>query len=746
MKSFLRKSLRLFHYSILQGQRFLLRHPRKFILFAVVLFATSVWGAMYLQVGIRAEEWLDQSLKSTKLYLEMKKTFGSEDKLTWIVPGAWSEDFLCRQQKRHFSWTREQLQLEKISSIFDLREPRYNSHDETLFYPRILADDCTFSSADIQEVLHHPLTDSLSIRPGSDLLFNFTFVELEKPTKWGKINFSEVETWVARLKKLEPSSLFGGSLFFQESTKQGIMWAGKLNILTAIVIAVCCKLFLGTWLSGLILVFLIFFTTSTLQAGMALRGNVADPLSSSIFVIMTIAIVEDFFFSFFFSRHQQVRLRTALRRMSIPSFFTSLTTAIGLGSLSTASNMSVQNLGFWTGVGAMLEWALVYFLLPVLCKTIPRLDYLAWQGKVFRPSWFQSIGTFSPSRKLMIALCLPLVLIFFVFDKVNINYTPFDMFPSSHALIQFRDYVKGERGFEGEVSLIFNHEDLTAVDSALIEKVAEHPLVAFYKDPRKITASLMPPNADPALKRMIEWEIKNTTNIKDFQQNGKSRAILFIKEYDMQSLDALTSYVADVCKDRCYLTGEVVAFKDYALAMLKTLYSSFTLSLLSVSLLLAALSIAVSGRVFWPLILSSVWAPLMLMIFVSVFQIKINVVTCLALDLMIGLSGDNAVQFLLFDRKGRWKKGHTELYPVGLMIVSTIALISLILLLSYFRTARILSGLMEFGALLMLIGDLWILNYFTEVKETDAESRQKEASHHVSQVMLASENNGSGDS
>lgn len=746
MKFICRKSLRLFHYGLLQSQRALLRHPRKIFILALVLFATCLVSATKLQIGIRAEDWLDQSLASTKLYLEMKETFGSEDKLSWIVSSPWNYKNFCEQQRRHFNWANEENRLQKISSIFELRRPLYNSENETLIYPRELEENCQFSEAAIQNLQHHPLTDSFSIQPGKDLLFKFTFEELETPTKWGKTDFQEVEKWIAHLKQLEPTSLFGGSLFFQESTKEGILWASKLNILTALVIAICCRLFLGTWLSGAILVCLIVFTTSVLQTGMTLKGNIADPLSSSIFVIMTIAIVEDFFFSFFFSRAQKVRLRTALRRMSLPSFFTSLTTAIGLGSLVTSTNMSVQNLGFWTGVGAMVEWALVYLLLPSVCKVFPRLDELAWKGNIFLPNWFRSIGSFSPSRKLVIALTLPLVLIFFTYDKVNINYTPFDMFPSSHPLLQFRDYVKGQRGFEGDVSLIFNHENLTEEDSKLIAEVAKHALVVSYKDPRKMTEELMPAEADPALKRMIESEIKETTSLKDFQQNGKSRAILFIKEYDMQSLDALTQYADKVCAGRCYLSGEIVAFKDYALSMLKTLYSSFILSLATVSLLLALLSIAVSGRVFWPLILSSVWAPLMLMIFVSVFQIKINVVTCLALDLMIGLSGDNAVQFLLFDRKGRWKKGHTELLPVGLMIVSTIALISLILLLSYFRTARILSGLMEFGALLMLIGDLWILNYFTEVKESDSESREHEASHNISNVVLAGEHDGSSNS
>lgn len=718
-----RKILKWLQSILLRAQRAHLRHPRKFLSVAVILFVLCIIQANRLKVGIRAEDWLDQSLTSTQLYLELKETFGSEAKLSWLVPNEWSASELCKYQKYYFNWGLNETSIDKMSSIFDLRRPSYDSANETLFYYRELPENCEFNEAQIAGLKTHPLTDSLSVRPGHDLLLNFTFRDLDEPTKWGATDFVNLEKWIGKLKKIAPQSFFGGTLFFQESVRQGIIWAGILNIITGLVIVLCCRAFLGTWTSAFILLTLILFTTKLLQSGMSLRGDVADPLSASIFVIMTIAIVEDFFFSFYLARTQKIPLRRALRRMSLPSFFTSLTTAIGLGSLTTSSNMSVQNLGFWTGIGAMVEWGLVYLILLSACKIFPKLNELPWKGEIYFPQWFKSIGHFTPSRKLLLALTLPLFLIFVTYNKVNINYSPFDMFPSTHPLIQFRDYVKSERGFEGEASLVFNHEEMTQTDSELVQQIALHPQVASYKDPFQLKQALVPATADDSLKRMINYEIKQTTNIKDFEQNGKSRAILFLKNYDIQSLESLNQFTDKICQGRCYLTGEMVAFKDYALSMLTTLYSSFTLSLTSVSILLILLSLAVSGRIFWPLILSSMWAPLMLMICTSLFQIKINVVTCLAMDLMIGLSGDNAVQFLLFDRKGRWTKGHEELYPVGLMIVTTIALISLILVFSAFRTARILSGLMEFGAVLMLIGDLWILNYFTQVKKTNPKGR-----------------------
>jgi hypothetical protein len=223
------------------------------------------------------------------------------------------------------------------------------------------------------------------------------------------------------------------------------------------------------------------------------------------------------------------------------------------------------------------------------------------------------------------------------------------------------------------------------------------------------------------LRRLIADEVKSATSLKSYYNKNKSRALLFVNSIDIKSIDELSQYTNKICAGRCYLSGEIVAFKDYAFSILNTLYSSFISSLIPVLLTMAFLCLASSGRILWPILLSTVWAPVMLLILVSVLQIKINVVTCVALSLLIGLAGDNAIQFLLFDRRGQWTKGLDQLKHSTLLIFSVMVMISSVLLLSYFRSARILSGLIVLGIFLLLIGELWNLNHFTtKIEESDS--------------------------
>jgi predicted RND superfamily exporter protein len=701
------------HRRLLGLQRCSLRWPKSVVLVSLLVFVAAVVLSRQIHVGIRAEDWLDPHAPSTQKYLKMKEDFGSEDRLTWIVPTAWTTENFCRLQRQYVHWTESEVHLNSAATIFDLRAPEYRTEKNLLFYPLLLKPNCEFTATDIIATAAHPLADVYNVKPGADILFQFTLKELASPTKWGTVDFAEAKRWSEKLRAAEPQSFLGGSLFFQQSTKEGIEWAGKLNLLTALVIVVLCRVFLGTWLSGFLLAVMVFLTTSFLQAGMVLRKELVDPLSSSLFILMAMAVIEDYFFVFHLTRLKGIPFRRSLRRMLLPGFLTSLTTAVGFGALTSSDNLSVQNLGFWAAVGTMIEWAMVFLWLPALTRLFPTLNEAPRRGRVWRPAWLTWLGDVKPNRKAVWLLCLPLLSIFYTFNKVNINYTPFDMFPTSHPLVEFRDYMKSQRGFEGDVSLMFDKTELTNEDLAILREIAKDPLVVEVKDPLTLVDRLMPANADPALGRLIRSEINQTPLFKTYHSKNQTRAQLFVRSIDIRSIEKLTRHVELICQGKCYLNGEIIAFQDYALSMLQTLYSSFLSSLLPVLLLMAFLCHASSGRILWPILLSTLWAPLMLLILVSLFQIKVNVVTCLAMALLTGLAGDNAIQFLFFDRHGRWTQGLKQLKHSSLLMFVVMTAISSVLCLSYFRSARILSGLIVLGIFLLLIGDLWILNHFT---------------------------------
>ena len=183
----------------------------------------------------------------------------------------------------------------------------------------------------------------------------------------------------------------------------------------------------------------------------------------------------------------------------------------------------------------------------------------------------------------------------------------------------------------------------------------------------------------------------------------------------------IENYINKICASECVLEGEVMTFKDYALSILNSLYFGFFISLLLVSILIAFLSYQKLNKVSFSLFISTIWAPCIFLIITTIFQFKINVVTCVALAILIGVAGDNGIQFLFNHRNSQLKNSIQEKGTTSVAIFINMLIISLTLLGSYFKSTQILSGQLAIGIFLLLIGDLWILNSllgFKKIKNT----------------------------
>jgi hypothetical protein len=121
------------------------------------------------------------------------------------------------------------------------------------------------------------------------------------------------------------------------------------------------------------------------------------------------------------------------------------------------------------------------------------------------------------------------------------------------------------------------------------------------------------------------------------------------------------------------------------------------------------LVMATDKSYLFPVFISTLWASFTLLLLVVIFQLKINIITCVALSVSIGAAGDNAIQFLLFNKGSLY---HT-ISEIGEASAETFILmmgIASTLVFSYFQTPRTLALLLIVGIFLMFIGDIWVLN------------------------------------
>lgn len=711
--------LHLLHLLLYRVHSWVLGHRRGFCLTLLLLGVGCFYLSLKTPIAVRTEDFGNKNLTSYKDLEQLKQEYAFEDKLTLIINkgSSFTPGDFC---KIHNWLTREvetNPAITNSASLFDLRAPTYK--DERLFYPRLLSDPCD-NKTDLEGLRKHPLLTLFSNREVSDFVVHFEIARAKKEFRHGVYDYEVIKQIISRAEKELPFEVLpGGTLYFQSSVLDGINFSHVVNIIASLLLFGLYYLFYRSLIASFALIILILITVTVLKAGMTLAGHYIDPLSSCLFLMLTVAILEDFILLSYVLFKKKLSFRLSIKRLLLPSFLTSLTTAIGFGSLSLSDNPSIVHFSIWCALGAMLEWVLIFLVVPCLLEFYPKLRHRLEAHPLPVRILPKLLERFTPSKLLTLVFTLIPFSLFFIHQEANINYSPYDMFTSSHPVTKFREHILKTRNSEGEISVLFMNPE-TKVEP-FVKKFRQDPQVSdtFSEVEVSRQLALLPEN----LHSLIMSDFKLTPLGSLFQSRESRRVIVSIKSYESKEIPALMQRLEKVCGNECVLRSEIITSNDYVVGVLNTLYDSFASGFTSILLLITFLVLALSPRYLVPVLISTVWASMALLLFVVVFQFRINIVTCVALSVLIGAAGDNAIQFLLFS-KGSLRNSVKDLGQASTENFVLMTAISSTLLLSYFQTPRILSVLMITGVCFMLIGDLWVLNGLNRllVKEEEDQS------------------------
>ncbi len=718
-KSLLRyKLLRLLHFYLYRTHSKFLKN-KKIVSFALlaVIIVSFVVGAK-TKIAVRTEDFSDQKLPSYHAMTKLKEDYAFEDKLTLVVnkKTPFNDEDYCKIK----NWLRNEVNTNQdiagYTSLFNLRVPEFK--DGKLFYPSIIDSPCE-KAVDYVTLKKHPLLTMFSTSNLTDFIIHFEIVKSEKEFRHGIYDYKALDKIIESAKKNLPFEILpGGTLFFQSSVLDGIHFTNVINIAASVLLFAGYYLFYRSFLGAFTLLAVILITNTMIKAGMAFFGHMIDPLSSCIFLMITVSSIEDYILFSFLVFKRKVPFNQASKKLLLPSFLTSLTTAIGFGSLAVSSNPSIVHFSIWTSFGAMFEWVAMFLIIPVFVNMFPKIKARIEnhpRPKRIVPS---QLITYTPPKVIAIVIALIPLAIIFMYDKANLSYSPYDMFTKDNPISKFREHIQTTRHSEGELSIIFNDLNLNIED--IVEKVKKDPAVAgvFSEVDINKEIELFP----EYLRPLIFEDFKRTDLGKLFISYKTKRIIAYIKSYDTKDVPVVVSRIQNICGNSCTITSEIIVSKDYAVGILQTLYDSAISGFFSIMLLIFWLVMTLSKKHTVQVLLSTLWASFMLLILVVAFQFKINVVTCVALSVLIGLAGDNVIQFLLLQKDTLSNsveevgEASTENFILMLILSST-------LFFSYFQTPRTLALLMMIGIVLMFIGDLWVLNGLTAISDKKTKSK-----------------------
>lgn len=704
--------------------KFCLKHAVIIVVLTSALFAFLCYQTKNLTQSVTIEDQLDPSMQSSKDLTLLKESFGSNTSLgLLILPGNksyFSNVELCSLQEKINTTVRSTNIVSDFISPFKLRYALPS--ETTLSYERVLPNPCSQTvqlKNPLEALTATPWKTLLTDISARDLTFNFTLYPKDPPGFYGDFDAEGIEHFMNEVEAYLPHQFFwSGPLAMQHYTLKGLAQSQWLNFILIIIIWLSLRFYFGTWRGGAIFLGSLFFTSAVIFGGMAIFHHPMDMLSSCLFLILSVSSLEDYIFVAQHQLDKKEGFELSHLELITPSFFTSITTIIGLGSLMMSDLLPIKRFGMWAAIGATTEWIAVFLLVPAFMKCFPSWQKWVDEKKAFSLAKTQKVVKRKPSLLFARFALIVFIFSFFSIKNFRLSQTPSEMFPKNHPYQKMVDYVRGNRGWEAEASLYFDHNVPEEKRLSVIEFVSKDKSVTKIENQRQAFQFITEKVSDPLARKMVYSEFENSKFAERYFSSARDeRAILYLKTTNTQILNELRASVELQCPSHeCWVGGEIIAFADFSRSVIHTLFDSFFVSLLLVGLVITYLAWANKKPFYFSLVIASFWGPAVILCLIYAFDLSINFVTCIIASTLVGLTGDNAIQFIFAAKDGALEKGIQERGPSSLYCALTMGLCSLVFLGSYFEAPKVLGVLLAAGFFFSLIGDVWILNGLTPKK------------------------------
>jgi hypothetical protein len=423
-----------------------------------------------------------------------------------------------------------------------------------------------------------------------------------------------------------------------------------------------------------------------------------------------VASIEDYLFLSWEQLARGARWRRAFRTLLLPGFLTSVTTVIGFASLCTADLAIVRRFGLWGATGAALEWVATFLVLPALLAVAPRL-----RGWTDRPRALPVPGAERLVRRHLpraAAWAALAVLGAAAWGAGHLDYTdsPLAVFPEGHPYVEATAYSARTRGWVGEFHVVFPEDASMQEVAAFSRALAATPGVARVLDPASVLASFTGGDRLALFELAPDLQALAAGGGGLTGRTGRLRAAVFVSDAHLATMISLRDAVLRRFPDGDgFPAGELVSYADFGEVVPRTLLHSLGSCLLLVGLVIALLYRAAGLGWGGRAALASAWGPAVALGIVWATGMHVNFLTCVFASVLVGLCGDNAVQFACGAGRGPLRAGIDRRAGAALLVALVMALCALTFLGSVFAPPRALGLLLAAGVSAALVGDVWIL-------------------------------------
>lgn len=649
----------------------------------------------------------DKDFQSSLDHSEIKEDY--RDRSQMLVSFSFKDSPTAGRLCKILKWSKSlnnYSEVKGVTSLWSIRAPKVEG--SKLWYPRLLEDPCELPSDEIVDLkLNFEKSffrHMLSKTGAKDLVFDVSFSGKDKDTSQVQHVIDITDKFIQdEIPEVKVSYLgLGGSRYYFKK----IMFKDSIyNILVVVLILLLLRILYGTWRSGIYLAFTLVASNIILYGSMALMGISVDILTNNLFLMVAVAATADFIFVT--QAQFSETYENSLRHYIFPCFMTTFTTVIGFLSLNTSDLDIIKKFGTAAAVGAMVEWIMMFMLLPPLLKLM-KLDKV-WvnPAKSINFAWAEKLEKVKLPKFILRTFIILMVGSVPSFFFLNTQDSPVENLPSNHVMRKSYENFERKFGWEGQVFLYFPEVPSVSELKRIVTKIESVELVSRVENPQELIERWT--EGLPDLKKdLISRELSMTPLWERYYSNlGTLRVPLYLKEQDLHSLQKFRDQITTICDGKCRIAGQRVVYLEYGEKIGKTMIESFAASIFLVTFILGFLLWS-RGRIneFWPIVISAMIGPLVMLSLIALFQIPVTLITSIFLAVMVGLAGDNAIQYILAETNDL-EEGIKSRSRASIVVTMVMMLGSMMFILQSLLPMKILGILFVSGFFINFAGDLW---------------------------------------
>ncbi len=747
-------------------------HPKKIILFILILSFFFISNLPKITIDTSTEGFLHHSDPALIRYETFKAQYGQDEKIMLVIRSKdiFDMDYLTRLKALHAELEKSVPHLNDITSLINARNTRgmkdrlivedlfenWPSNKEELerikqtainseMYANLLLNKELTLSTIILEPNAYETTES------ADVLEGFSDEETSKEaleflTDQSKSEMIKAADEISKKYSQEGFEVFmAGSLAVNDYNKKSVQKDMQKFVKLVLLMMAVFLFVVFRRISGVVLPILVVILSLLNTIGiMALSGTpitiptqIIPSFLLAVGIGATVHLLSVFYKHFNHNLQKEKAIAYALGHSGLAIIMTSLTTAAGLLSFSTAKISPIADLGVFAAVGIMIALINTLVLLPAILAVLPlkpaKEKHLK---KSLRMDDFLrgvALFSFNHAKSIVIAGILVFAVFFFFAMRVEFKHDPLSWQPDD-SLVKISTQMV-DKELKGSVSMeviIDTKQKNGLYDSALLHKidtirkkaeaienkdyfvgkgwsVAEvlkeihRALHANQQEYYRITKNdaLIP-------QEFLLFENSGSDDLEDLIDGSFSQARLTFKlpwmeagEYEELSQE-LTGLIKDELGDsvEITITGMVPLFQRTLVAAMDSMAVSYVTAFFLITLMMILLLGSVKTGVVS--MIPNVLPVVVSLGFMGMVSMPLDMFTMLVGAIVIGLSVDDTVHFFhnyaRYHHKGFGVKKSVEETMMGTgraMIATTIVLA----LGFYVYTFASLNNLINFGIL-----------------------------------------------